>query len=696
MEPRIGHWHCRYRPVAAQPAAAVAVERIERAVRPRVTESYAAALDHAFADDPAVYVLRRVNVRLALNAARTEESMAREWGQRLGAAVVRGVMGGDDGGNLIRFADEADYVAHFISDLLDGVAWERWYYGAFSKLKGKGRDELILALLLERRESLGELFGRLSQLGCLERALGQLGGAGASRFWAALAPSAVNVEPHTFRVFVRGALRLLDLLGLWAATAPAESKLLEGYAAERPAPPDWRDRQSLATAVLSVVRHASRRAYVTDCAVAEVARRLAQSRARIQTEFDWLDVEWLLAALPSALARETAGGDKTTGGGKTQGSDETAGGETADVELTEAAVLHARAAGVTPFQRRLIELARTLLLEGRVRLDPGRANSSVNATRLYAALSAADAELAARPAAASLVERLLLCAEWCASTPEPARTLAAVRAGRDAATKASGRQPQEALRALLTAGPETADVLDAIVRQTRALRAVGEETVLQTECAGLFLVLRAVLDVRLPQLVKATGAGPLSSVLLALGIQWAGEGAVREGEIDEGLAFWCGLGPSPGTAAEVLSALDEEGCRRLLAEVKKLVEARRAVHPSMTSPEESPPEATLAALTAGWPPDVAVSNELVLVASYALRLWAQWLPGIPGSSVPYLLRQLLRRGGELRVGERRVEVRLRPGPMDVVLEMASYTKELPAVSWLADRKIIFRIDRSRA
>lgn len=683
MESRIGHWHCRYRPVAAPPASAAAVERIERAVRPRVAEAYAAALDCVFEDDPAVYVLRRVNVRLALNAAGSEEGLAREWGQRLGAAVVRGVASGaDGGGNLARFDDEADYVAHFISDLLDGLAWERWYYGVFSKLKGMSREEVILALLLERRESVGELFGRLSRLGCLERTLGRLGGAGASELWASLAPSAANVEPQAFRVFVRSALRLLDLLGMWAGTAPSESTLLESYAAERPAAPDWRDRQSLAAAVLGVVRHALRRAYVADCAVAEVARRLAHARAQIREEFDWLDVQWLEAALPSAFARETAGGDRTPGGV-----------ETAADELTAVAVLRARAAGVTPFQRKLLEHARALLLEGKVRLERGRTNSAVNATRLYAALSTADAELAARPAAATLVERILLCAEWCASTPEPLETLAAVRAGRDAAT-AFGRRPPEALCAILNAGPSAADVLEAVIRQTGALHNVRDETLIQTECAGLFLVLRAVLDVRLAQLAAVTGAGPLPSVLLALGIEWAGAGAVREGEIDAGLAFWCGLGPSPGTAAELLSALDEEGCRRLLAEMRRLMEARRAVHPSMASPEESPPEATLAALTAGWPPDVPISNELVLVASYALRLWAQWLPGIPGSSVPYLLRQLLRRGGELRVGERRVEVRLRPGPMDVVLELASYTKELPAVSWLADRKVIFHIERS--
>jgi hypothetical protein len=285
----------------------------------------------------------------------------------------------------------------------------------------------------------------------------------------------------------------------------------------------------------------------------------------------------------------------------------------------------------------------------------------------------------------------LLCAEWCASTPAPSQTLAAVRAGR---ASSFGRRPPEALRAVLASGAEAADVLEAVVRQTGALHAGGDGRVIRTECAGLFLALRAVLDVRLPQLVKASGAGPLSSVLLALGIQWGGEGALREGEIDAGLAFWCGLGAGDGTTAEVLSALDGEGCRRLLAEVRELSEARRAVHPALASPEDVPAEATLAALGVGWSAGVQLRGELVLVAAYALRLWAQWLPGLAGSSVPYLLNQLLRRGGELRVGERVVEVCLRPAPLDVVLEMASYTRELGGVPWLADRKVTFRIDRS--
>lgn len=674
MEPRIGHWHCRYRLVGSQQETGLAVERLERAIRPRVAEAYGDALARAFENDPAVYVLRRVNVRLTLNIAvsETEAGLAHEWGRRLGAAVVRGVVaGGEGGGNLARFADEADYVSHFIADLSDGLAWDRWYYGAFAKLRGLSKAEAILALLFERRESLQAVVGRLSSLGCLERVLALLGRPATAKLWAAMARrEAVAPDANAFRLFVRGAMRLLDLLGLWAAAAPAEARLLEEYVAERPTVPDWSDRRSLASAVLGVVRHARRRAYLVVGFGPEAMQKLSQSREEIRTEFDWLDAEWLTDALPAALAERTDG--------------------SAESQL---ATLPTRAVGVTPLQRKLLELVRELLLQGKVKLVPGRAGSAENATRLYAALAATDAESAARPAAASLVENLLLCAEWCASAHAPADALAAVRAGADAVTL--GRQPPAALRAIFSSGPTAADVLAEIVRQTSPRLADTDETVLQTECAGLFLVIRAVLDMRLPQLASAASAGPLSSVLLALGIQWAGKDALHDGEMDAGLAFWCGLGLKPHQpTSEILSALDEAGCQRLLARAGELLEARRSLHPSLASVGETPSEETLAELTVGWPADAPVRRELVLVAIYALRLWAQWLPGIAGSSVPYLLRQLLRRGGELRVREHCVEVALRPAPLDVVLEMASYTKELSCVSWLADRKVTFRIDRS--
>lgn len=675
MEPRIGHWHCRYRLVGAQTDAAQSVERLERAIRPRVLEAYGNALTQAFENDTSVYILRRVNTNLMLGgvAAETEITLAHKWGNLLGAAVARSIATHDgDSSNLVRFEDEAEYVAHFIADLLDELAWQRWYYGPFSRLRGHSKRDAILSLLVEHRETLAVIFRHLARLGGLNRVLALLEHSEAATLWAeAIQPTsgdnaALSVEE--FRLFVRSAMRLLDRLGLWDASSPTESELLESYVAERPFKPDWGDRRSLAAAVLNVVRYAQRRAYLRRQRQ-DLAQQLLHAREYIFAELDWLDIEWLEAMLLATLAGESATSPQDA--------------------------LPLRLIGPTPLQSKLLERIRELLRDGLLTLDQDEVDSPVNAMRIYARLAAADCALAAEPAAALLIESLLLCAKWIKRTPEPDRTLVAMRAG--SANSVFELLPGAAHAAIQTAlslGPTATEVLAELVCANGDESKSVFDTVLPTECAGLFLLIRALQDARIPQLSETTGAGPLSSVLLALGIQWAGPQALLNGEIDPGLAFWCGLAPQAHTASELLSALDVAGCQRLLAEVSELFRHRCALDSSLARVEPFLPEDSLAALAAAWPTGAHLHEALALVAAYALRLWAQWLPALSGSSAAYLLSNLVRRSGVIQVRAGSIEVILRPAPLDIVLEMASYMKELSKISWLEDRKVVFRSDRS--
>jgi hypothetical protein len=107
-----------------------------------------------------------------------------------------------------------------------------------------------------------------------------------------------------------------------------------------------------------------------------------------------------------------------------------------------------------------------------------------------------------------------------------------------------------------------ADLEDADLAQVKALvggnaDAQALDGGINTGCAGVFLLLRAILDARLPVLVKDAGypsqerprwepdseqrrgvnAGPtpLGVVLIALGLRWAGEAGLIRGRIDAGL-----------------------------------------------------------------------------------------------------------------------------------------------------------------
>jgi hypothetical protein len=101
--------------------------------------------------------------------------------------------------------------------------------------------------------------------------------------------------------------------------------------------------------------------------------------------------------------------------------------------------------------------------------------------------------------------------------------------------------------------------------------------------------------------------------------------------------------------------------------------------------------AALAALEAGQIGQPAVDLPLALVAAAVLRLWARWLRGFSESSVPYLLDNLVRRRGRLRLGESAWLAQLARRPLDMVLEMAGYHAPLAQVSWLEGRKLDFRL-----
>jgi hypothetical protein len=84
---------------------------------------------------------------------------------------------------------------------------------------------------------------------------------------------------------------------------------------------------------------------------------------------------------------------------------------------------------------------------------------------------------------------------------------------------------------------------------------------------------------------------------------------------------------------------------------------------------------------------------LALLAVAVLRAWARWLPRFAEAGVPYLLDNLVRRPGTLRLGADSIEVELEPAPLDVVAEMAGYMAEIEKCDWLAGRCVKFRIRR---
>jgi hypothetical protein len=79
------------------------------------------------------------------------------------------------------------------------------------------------------------------------------------------------------------------------------------------------------------------------------------------------------------------------------------------------------------------------------------------------------------------------------------------------------------------------------------------------------------------------------------------------------------------------------------------------------------------------------------VAELVVHSWARWLPGLSSSSMPYLLRNFVRRGGLLHVDRDMIEVQLERAPLDSILRMSGYFADLSPVPWLENRGVRFRL-----
>ena len=82
MDDRVGRMHCRYRVITDSASGSAAAARLDRIAREELAAACQQALDRVLAGDPAVYVLRRLEIRFAVNAQSNAamESLAERWG----------------------------------------------------------------------------------------------------------------------------------------------------------------------------------------------------------------------------------------------------------------------------------------------------------------------------------------------------------------------------------------------------------------------------------------------------------------------------------------------------------------------------------------------------------------------------------------------------------------------------------------
>jgi hypothetical protein len=464
--------------------------RYDRAAVGPVAEALAAGLAAAFGDELTLYVLRQVEASVALPGGAdpvTDRAAARRWGGGLAAAVTRAVHGDSgDGSNLVRFADQAEYTAGFLADLLAGTAWQHWYYGAFERCRLLPVGRAVAEVLAAEGPAAAQVLAALHRCGGLDAVLAVLPEpAGLAEL---LLGAASTVDGR--RVVAAAAVRIAGELRLWAG-APVP---LAEVAASCPPPAavDWRSRTGLTAAVLDVLGQLRDRG----------ALRPVAGPLQPPAGLDWLDP----SALAAALARPPFTG------------------------RSEPAPPHRAEPRPTPRRRALLTALAAVIGAALPELraaGPG----DVAALRILAALVDEAPEWSGDPLATVTIRRIIDA--WATAVPSVATAVptrpSAVPAG-PAAGPAAAASTEAGLAALLAAAAPA-----------------GPEPGWASPYAGILLLTRAVADVNLRRVLHRALDGDRPDAFQATVIEVASRllGAPDSGPLDPAIAVFAGLPPEP-------------------------------------------------------------------------------------------------------------------------------------------------------
>src|ERR1700741_3296552 len=124
--------HNHYLVPADQSEAEEVRDRLERSIQADLPSALDAALDRVLnPEDRSIWFVRRLALDFALNGEIDAGNVAHVWAAQVAGAVID-VMRDPDGADAIRFPDRPSYVAQFLLDLVDGIAWDKWYYQSFA------------------------------------------------------------------------------------------------------------------------------------------------------------------------------------------------------------------------------------------------------------------------------------------------------------------------------------------------------------------------------------------------------------------------------------------------------------------------------------------------------------------------------------------------------------------------------------
>jgi hypothetical protein len=171
----IGHLHCEYLIPASHPEPAALRARLDS-----VAHDYLAGVCSMWLTrlldphEPSIWLIRRLDVEVSLNIGGLDlATVAELWGRQLVKAIMRALTSAEqlDPERVMHFPDYNTYLAHFVSDLVAGRAWDQWYYRSFDSLRSLPLSAAIRTVMTREPERIAAVFVLLATQRRLEPVL---------------------------------------------------------------------------------------------------------------------------------------------------------------------------------------------------------------------------------------------------------------------------------------------------------------------------------------------------------------------------------------------------------------------------------------------------------------------------------------------------------------------------------------------
>ena len=118
------------------PAPDLIRSKLDNVVQHTFGNAIASALSRALPDSAAgVWLIRSLTLNVDLNLDGSDDQLADVWAKEAASSVANVLYEAAEADQVLHFSSSAAHLSHFLRDLADGTAWDKWYYRKFDGLR---------------------------------------------------------------------------------------------------------------------------------------------------------------------------------------------------------------------------------------------------------------------------------------------------------------------------------------------------------------------------------------------------------------------------------------------------------------------------------------------------------------------------------------------------------------------------------